>query len=680
MRVRRFIPRAVFLLWSAALAAQGQGDKPRFHAGVELYQLDVTVLDDKRLPVRGLKEADFTVLINGVATPIRAFTPIAIAAPARSSPAVWATETPADVVTNAVGEQEGRLVVILIDRSIPVHEPTAVAKRVAAAAVEALGPHDLAAVVSTRNNAVQDGSVQNFTADRARLLRAINHSDPSTGISREAESFPTTGKLDPMQDGQCLCGVCVPETIQRVAEALQNTPRRRKVLFFIGTNIVWQSTRSVMAAGQGVGCETLIKDARNAMFAAVDRANLTVHAIDPQGLTNIGPQTRGDAISQPNASVVSGRSTSGGSMGGGPGTRLGQLQTELNESISNRQNLEVLPARTGGRTVVGMNKPEEIVPAIFRESDAYYVLAVERPMANMTNRPDEPRSIEVKVARRGLRVYSQRKYAPAQLQQSKAEPPVSIDEAFNRVVPSAARPLTLGVTASASPESAKGLVKVNVDARAFAKADGTAVPLEVSTVAVDRNGRAVASANQTSTVATKPAAGVNSRPTVPDVNVQSYLELDPGDYEIRVAVSDPATTTLASVFADVTVPKFQSTPLSLSDIAVEIASSASTSPAPTTRRAFSRGDHVRAVIQIYQGTERTEPITPVSMRVQIVNAKGTAVRDQSLTFAEQAFTNRRADAVMTLPVSNLPAGEYLLRLNASADDRTAARALRFAVE
>ena len=94
-----FIPNAVFLLSSAALAAQGQGDKLRFHAGVELYQLDVTVLDDKRLPVRGLKDADFTVLINGVATPIRAFTPIEIAAPAPSSPAVWAMETPPDVIT-----------------------------------------------------------------------------------------------------------------------------------------------------------------------------------------------------------------------------------------------------------------------------------------------------------------------------------------------------------------------------------------------------------------------------------------------------------------------------------------------------------------------------------------------------------------------------------------------------
>ena len=180
----------------------------------------------------------------------------------------------------------------------------------------------------------------------------------------------------------------LPETIQRVADALQNTPRRRKTLLFIGTNVIWQSTRGVAAAGQDVGCETRIKDARNAMFAAVDRANLTVHAIDPQGLTNIGPQTRADAISKPNPTVVGPRTTSGLGMGEGPGTRLGQLQTELNESITNRQNLEVLPARTGGRTVVGMKQPEEIVPAIFHESDAYYVLAIERPL---TNRPDEPR-------------------------------------------------------------------------------------------------------------------------------------------------------------------------------------------------------------------------------------------------------------------------------------------------
>jgi VWFA-related protein len=552
-----------------------------------------------------------------------------------------------------------------------------VAKRVASAAVAALGPHDLGAVVSTRSNAVQNGSVQNFTADRARLLRAIEQNDPSTGISKEAESLPTMGRLDPLQDGQCLCGLCVPETIQRVAEAVENTPRRRKVLLFIGTNAIWQSSRPVTEAGQDVGCETRLKDARKAMFEAVDRANMTIHAIDPQGLTTVGSNTRADALSQPNPSVIRGRSVSGvgSSMGGGPGGRVAQFQTDVSDAITNKQNLEVLPERTGGRTVVGMNRPEEILPAIFRESEAYYVLAIERPTAG---RPDEPRSIEVKVARRGVRVYTQRKYAAAQLDLSTAVPPASATDAFNRLVPSAARPLALGVVVSASPSGQKAIVKLNVDARAFARPDGTAVALEVSTLAVDRNGRPVASAKQTSTLSGSGATA--AAPAAADVNLESHLELDPGDYEVRVAVADPSTATLASVFADVTVPRFHTAPLSLSDIAVEIARSASAPPRATTRRAFRRGDTVRAVVQIYQGTERTDPITPVSLRVRILNSAGAATRDQSLTFAADAFANRRADAVVTLPLLTLPAGEYLLKLDASAGGRDATRALRIAVE
>jgi hypothetical protein len=68
------------------------------------------------------------------------------------------------------------------------------------------------------------------------------------------------------------------------------------------------------------------------------------------------------------------------------------------------------------------------------------------------------------------------------------------------------------------------------------------------------------------------------------------------------------------------------------------------------------------------------------MRVRILNASGAAVRDQSLTFAVDVFERRRADAVITLPLANLPAGDYLLKLDASADGRDATRALRFAVE
>ena len=656
MRVRRIGLIVLQVLSSVMLLAQGQADLPQFRAGVELIQLDVAVLDDKRQPVRGLSQADFTVLENGVARPIRAFTPVELAGRTRSAEAVWAADVPPDVATNQVGQQDGRLVIILMDRSIPVQQPTIVARRIATAAVEALGPYDLAAVVSTSN-----GAVQNLTADRARLLRAINHGDPSTGISPEQEVI--MGKLDPLSDPRCLCGLCVLETITRVADAVQETPRRRKVLLFIGSNMIWQSSRPVAEAGSDTGCEVPLKDARNAMFAAVDRASLTVHSIDPQGLVNLGPQTRAGAR---------------GGFNDGPAQRLRQQQIATTDSLTGRQNLQVLPERTGGRTVFGQNHPDEAVPAIFRESESYYVLGVER---GASDRPEKPRSIEVKVGRKGLRVIAQRQYVlpSAQLNASAAAPAPaapSTQDALSRLLPGASLPLALAITAFASPDNTKAIVRVSVDAGAFAHADGSAAPLEVAVMAVDGTGKSLASARQTSTISgVRPAGGGPA-----EVYVASHLTLAAGDYGIRVAVSDPATGKVASVFSEITVPQFDTARLSLSSVNVDLATAPSAKAAATMRRAFRRADQVRAVLQIYQGTERTDPIAPVSMRVQILDAKGVAVRDQSLPFTEKAFTNRRADCVITLPLAALPPGEYLLKLEASMDRQTAGRALRFVVE
>ena len=223
--------------------------------------------------------------------------------------AVWANDVAPDVVTNQVGEEEGRLVVILMDRTIPIEQPTVTARKIATAAVESLGPHDLAAVVSTNNSAVQTRAVQNLTADRARLLDAINAADPSTGMSATAEGIMNMPgspfKVDPLNDSRCLCGLCVLETVTRVAEAVGNTPRRRKVILFIGSSMIWQSSRPISrAAAQDPGCESRLKDARGVMFAAIDRANLIVHSIDPQGLVNPAPQSQGSTTNRGPASAL----------------------------------------------------------------------------------------------------------------------------------------------------------------------------------------------------------------------------------------------------------------------------------------------------------------------------------------------------------------------------------------
>jgi hypothetical protein len=109
---------ALVLLGGTWLPAQQQGDRPVFRAGVELIQLDVSVLDGRRQPVRGLTAADFTVLEDGVPRPVRAFTVVNLPGRERHT-AAWIDAVPPDVATNQIGEQDGRIVVILMDRSIP---------------------------------------------------------------------------------------------------------------------------------------------------------------------------------------------------------------------------------------------------------------------------------------------------------------------------------------------------------------------------------------------------------------------------------------------------------------------------------------------------------------------------------------------------------------------------------
>src|SRR5436190_21872370 len=109
----------------AAAPSHAQGEQPVFRGGVELIQLDVSVLDRNRQPVTGLNASDFTVFENGVQRPVRAFTSVQL--PARRPDAGGAGALPAtvpvNVVTNEVAQQEGRLVINLMDRTIPTGQP-----------------------------------------------------------------------------------------------------------------------------------------------------------------------------------------------------------------------------------------------------------------------------------------------------------------------------------------------------------------------------------------------------------------------------------------------------------------------------------------------------------------------------------------------------------------------------
>src|SRR5436190_11531145 len=76
-----------------------QQPPPPYRAAVDIVQLDVSVLDKERRPVKGLAAGDFTVLENGRPQPILSFEEVQIPGVAASAPR-WMREASVDVVNN----------------------------------------------------------------------------------------------------------------------------------------------------------------------------------------------------------------------------------------------------------------------------------------------------------------------------------------------------------------------------------------------------------------------------------------------------------------------------------------------------------------------------------------------------------------------------------------------------
>jgi len=655
---RRTSALLVCLVSSAALLAQDQASRPSFKAAIGLVQIDVSVLDGKRQPIRGLQASDFTVLEDGQPRPIRVFEAVDLPArapldPAPDAAAALATPVANHVVNNQIGDQSGRLVFILMDHTIPVGEPVLAAKRVATAAIDALGPTDLAAVVTTGGL-----TPQTLTSDRARLRRAIDEGDWSTIEDPAVQELPTFGKYDPLSDGRCLCGLCVLETVTNLAEAAREAPGRNKLLLFIGSSIIVQG--GPRAASADVGCDERIERTRRIMVDALARSHLTVHSIDPTGLASSMCQ---------------------GSCNGKPG-QDGQLMRRRRwemttvERMQAQGSLDVLPELTGGRKVVNTNAPEEKVPEIFHESDAYYVLAFEPagPAAKSAHG-----AIEVKVARRDARVNTTR-YAPpptgtASNPSRKGAPVTPIDFALAGLLPEARVPLTMSLAAFAGGDGAKGYVTVSLNADAFDRTTPVGAPLDVALAVLDQRGRRVTLRRGTGSTA------------IPG-DLRTHVVLAPGEYELRAALQPRGTDTAASVFSQLSVPAFADAPLSMSDLVLgtrEIGVPSADPAAPaipiviSTARTFPRKEAAWAFAEVYQGTQRSDALQKVDVRIVVVDRTGTTVHAESHVLDASVFDRRRAAIRVQLPLDVLKPGTYVLHVDATRGSLTAARSVAFAV-
>ena len=380
MRVSAAVFGALLLLDGSARVVSQDRSTPQssFRTGVELVYVDVSVLDKDRRPVRGLEASDFVVREDGRPRPIAAFSAVDLPDPPVEPPVGWLRDVAPDVVTNLM-PREGRLVVILLDAR---PETLPEAQRTAEAAVDQLGPGDLAAVIFA-----DVGTPQNFTADKRLLREAINR--PFVGLPDDDQ---------PGERGVCPCDVCKLNTITRVADAVRDVPRRRKMLFYIGG--------SLPGLSKDFECFAEVRQAREELLHAAGIANLAVHTFDSNLLETLAPTARSTYPPSPL-----------------------QRQALAGAHLERQGNLMMYADATGGRAIKNTNAPWQPMPEVFAESRSYYVLGITPGTAKADGRHHE---IAVDVSRRGLSVHSRRGYySPTK---PVAEPPRAKDAAPSSLV------------------------------------------------------------------------------------------------------------------------------------------------------------------------------------------------------------------------------------------------------
>jgi VWFA-related protein len=529
-----------------------------FRSGIDVVRLDVSVLDRNRMPIRGLTATDFTVLEYGKPQPIVGFD--AIELPDQTRPrGSWMRDVAPDVVTNRLDAQ--RVIVILLDDfGVPLN-PSAVqfSKNIARATIDQLGPADLAAVVYTFTRS----KGQEFTTDRARLLAAVDRFTssaaplevaPRINSRADSPSQPSGASFGPA--GARACGDCVTMALRNAAEILSAWPGARKTLVLISP------------AQRGASPETLEGAAENddltRTFQAMQQANLNIYQFDPRGL-------------------------------------------EVNRRVND--DFGMFAENTGGRAITATNAPWELVPQMFRENSSYYVLGIRS--TNLT-RDGRFRRVSVRVSHPDAEVRMRSGYYAPQRERTtkpaKTPPPSVLDRAVAGGLPMGDLPMSLTV----APFAAAGITGVGgrnnttlivVAGRDPVDAGHYKDVVEVRTTAFRSDWKSAGSATQTLELSARPGEDP------PHQDLASRLDLAPGRYEIRVAVSSKATRRTGSAYASVTIPDFSKEPLALSGVVLENRTTrvraggeaiALLPVVPTTVREFTNADRPMAFVRLYQ--------------------------------------------------------------------------------
>lgn len=612
-----------------------------FRAGVRAIPIDVVVTDQDGKPVRGLRVEDFEISERGRPQPITTFEAVDIPIE-RQLPDL----ADADVVTN---EGDGRIYLIVFDAISPALAMLA-KRELRRFFDEHFGPNDTAAIMfldKAHPNAGQD-----FTSNRRLLIKGI---DSFVG---SPDDRVAPGSASPFGAASGPSGFLARNRMSRLkdlTEFLIKIPGRRKAMILVSEAIGFDAID--FKDYSGTALTPAAQDAHAAMTAAT-RGNIAIYPIHPGGVLG------GDDLAPTEESLPS----------------VEVQQAAAGKGLAPTMELRSLAAATGGFALVNSNSFVNAFSRLVQENSVYYMLGF-----NSAEDRDDGRfvPVQVRVKQPGLKVLARDGYiAPF-----KGRDNVTSPERQPGVGAALASPIPVGgvtLRAFAAPFRGRGktaaiVIALEMDPQRLGLVEqqdgGLRGSIDVRLVPIDVRARVLPQVRQLGNI-TVPA---DARASVEraGLRVLTKTELQPGRYQLRMAVGTAQRG--GSVIYDLDVPDFSKKDLAMSGVALRGPNDpdgvfipagdplqALAIRAPTTVRLFRDGDRVTVFTEIYDASGGRAHT--VELRAALRNEAGevTTISSVSRSSDELKKSGGTLRFEAPLPLTNLPAGRYVVSIEASS--------------
>jgi VWFA-related protein len=632
LRTRALI--IVLLVISSTAWAQDPQRGPTFRGGVEVIEVDVSVVDGDGRPVTDMLGPEFTVTVDGRPRKVleAQFVSMRPGRDARANPA----DKPEVLVSSNTAAERGRLVMIAVDRdSITFGDGRNIA-RGAEKFLDALGPADKVGFLTVP----MPGPFVDFTTNHALVRKSfsgivgLGHRPETRFNVGVYEAFAISNHSDALVEQKALdraCGGLRPTSIEfqtcqielhAQASAIVTEIRHRVRNSVDAIESILQALSEVEGTKSLVWItEGLIIEGAGGELAALERlsaaARTTVNIImiDQIMLGEISERVQSPTLKQDRDLEIRG--------------------------------LEMMAALTRGALYRVSTNPDAAFRRMEEELSGYYLLAVE---ADPADRNGQRHPIKVSVRRRGVTLRARREFHVAtEVAAARETTDARLARTLRSPFAATELPLRLATYAYQDPDSPKVRVLVATE---IEQATQAASDVVLGYVLTDRDGKVAMSGTQRATL--EPIEG----PQGPLLEHASSFTIEPGTYTLKVAAVD-GEGRRGSVEHPLQAWQMQGVPFAIGDLMLaDSPPAAGLSIRPPVEARMSAG-RLAAYLEMY--ASQPDFFSSVEVRIEVAASETGPALASGL--AEPAVMKDPKSRVVlaSMPLGALPPGRYVAR-------------------